>query len=442
MTEITTRILNPAATLRHTRDTRFKTARLSLFTVLPADPVTSPLTTLLFGILRRGCEEYPRLALLNRRLDELYGTTLTIRNYLHGDCHVVCYTAEMLEQAFLPPYDAHTDILGGVMELLAAMILRPLRDGDGGLRAEAVEKEKQSLCDSLRSLRNDTRAYAGNRLREIMCADEPYGISIGGTVEQVAAITPQEVTAHHRALLSRTRMEVFYTGRASEAEVTAAWSRAFAGWSPARQTFPKPIRHNPPAVPRSVTEDMAVSQGKLCMSWACGESFETLQDDPDSLAAYAVCNELFGVMQGSRLFRRLREELGLCYFCDSSLDMTKGILWVTCGIRPDRREEAESAIREEWAAIAGGRIHPADVELAKLSLVSSYRQTEDSQASLEVFAFNRLMNGTPDTLPQETERIAAVTATDVTRVAERFSPDTVFFLNGTSDGEEEEEYDE
>ena len=104
MTEIT---LNPAATLRHTRDGRFKTARLSLFTVMPAHPDASPLTTLLFGILLRGSEHYHRLALLNRRLDELYGTTLTIRNYLHGDNHVVCYTAEMVEQAFLPPADAH-----------------------------------------------------------------------------------------------------------------------------------------------------------------------------------------------------------------------------------------------------------------------------------------------------------------------------------------------
>ncbi|MBQ9152166.1 MAG: insulinase family protein, partial [Clostridia bacterium] len=193
MTNTASILLNHAATLRHTRDDRFKTARLSLFAVMPADAAGSPLTTLLFGILRRGSEHYPRLSLLNRRLDELYGTTLTIRNYLHGDAHVVCYTAEMPEQDFLPSVHADMDILGGVMELLADMILHPLREEDGVLRADAVEKEKQSLCDSIRSLRNDTRAYAGTRLREIMCHGEPYGLSIGGTVEQVSAITPAEV---------------------------------------------------------------------------------------------------------------------------------------------------------------------------------------------------------------------------------------------------------
>ncbi len=436
-------ILTPAITLHYTHTERFKTARLSLFTVMPADGEQSPLTTLLFGILRRGSEHYPRLALLNRRLDELYGTTLTIRNYLHGDSHVVCYTAEMLESDFLPSRHGDMDILGGAMELLADMILHPLRDGDGNLRADAVEKEKQSLMDSLRSLRNDTRAYAATRLREIMCAGEPYGLSIGGTVEQVAAISPQEVTARYRALLSETRLEVFYTGRASAMEVESAWRRTFGAWQPAAADTVATSLHPTPATPHRVQEEMAVSQGKLCMGWACGENYSTLHD-PQVLAAYAVCNELFGVMQNSLLFRHVREELGLCYFCDSALDMTKGILWVSCGIRSDRKEEAETAIREQLLALQKGIINPDDVELAKLSLLNSYRQIGDSQASLEAFAFGKLMNRTTDTPDEEMARIAAVTPDDVVKVAQTFRPDTVFFLNGTAaEGEgEEDTYDD
>ena len=441
MTRLPPVLLNPAVSLRHVRDSRFKTARLSLFTVMPAQREQSPLTTLLFGILRRGSEHYRRLSLLNRRLDELYGTTLTIRNYLHGDAHVVCYTAEMLEQALLPDEDADMDILRGVMELLADMILYPLRDEDQNLRAEAVEKEKQSLMDSLRSMKNDTRTYAGNRLREIMCEGEPYGLSIGGTVEQVAAITPAEVTARHRELLQSTRMEVFYTGRATEEQVVRAWHHAFGDWSPASAGLPETARHIPPAVPRSVTEDMAVSQGKLCLGWSCGENYGTLREHPDTLAAYAVCNELFGVMQSSLLFRRVREELGLCYFCDSSLDMTKGILWVSCGIRPDRRTEAEAAVRELMASLQKGEIHPDDLEMAKLSLQNVYSQMEDSQSSLEIFALHRLLNATSDTPEQELARVLQVTAADVARVAGRLKLDTVFFLNGTAEEGEEDWYE-
>lgn len=432
--------LTPSVTLHYTQTHRFKTARLSLFAVMPADTRRSPLSTLLFGILRRGSEGYPNLARLNRRLDELYGTTLTIRNYLHGDSHVISYTAEMLESRFLPPHHGDMDLLGGVTELLADMILRPLRDPDGSLRAEAVEKEKQSLTDSLQSLRNDTRAYAATRLREIMCEGEPYGISIGGTVEGVAAITPREVTDHYESLLKQLRLEVFYTGRASLDEVRSVWSRAFGGWNPAPCERTETALHPVPTVPCCEQEDMAVSQGKLCLSWSCGKGFSAIRD-PRELAAYAVCNELFGVMQNSLLFRHVREELGLCYYCDSALDMTKGILWVSCGIHSDRKAEAEAAIRAQLTALREGYFTPEDVELAKLSLLNSYRQMEDSQNSMEAFAFGRLMNRTAETPEEEMVCIRAVTVEDVMAAARSFVPDTLFFLRGTlADGGGEEEY--
>ena len=184
-----------------------------------------------------------------------------------------------------------------------------------------------------------------------------------------------------------------------------------------------------------------MSQGKLCMAWACGENISTLKNTPDASAAYAVCNELFGVMQNSLLFRHVREELGLCYFCDSALDMTKGILWVSCGIRPDKRGEAEAAITRQLTRMQRGEISPDEVELAKLSLKNAYSQMGDSQSSLEVFALNRLLGGISSTPEEELARIMAVTPADVARAAQSFKPDTVFFLNGIA-REGEEDYDE
>jgi predicted Zn-dependent peptidase len=119
--------------------------------------------------------------------------------------------------------------------------------------------------------------------------------------------------------------------------------------------------------------------------------------------------------------------------------MTKGILWVSCGIHSDKRDEAEDAIIAQLTKLQAGEIDPADVELAKLSLLNSYRQIRDSQASMEVFSFCRLMNGTTDSPEEEMERICTVTVADVARVAATFKADTVFLLRGTApDGEEDD----
>ena len=439
-----TRPLNAAVNLRYMATTRFKTARLSLVTVRPAHETESQLATLLYGIMRRGSEHYPRLALFNRRLDELYGTTLTIQNYLHGDHHIISFTAEMPEDIFLPARDRDAGILDGVMELFSELLLRPLLDADGLLRREAVEAEKQALCDSLRAIANDTRTYAADRFRRIMCEGEPYGLSIGGTVEGIAGITPADVTAHWRRHLAAMNAELFYIGRAPIETVFSLWEKHFGAWKPSRLIPPPTRPHLPPAAPRSVEEEWPVGQGKLCMSWACGENEATLHD-LGAESAMMVCNELFGVMQSSLLFRHVREELGLCYYCESALDMTKGILWVASGIRPDRRGEAEAAIRSVFQALQNCDFAPTEVEAAKQSLINGYRQMEDSQGAMEAFATRQLHH--PAASGRSVEALIAatraVTAEDVARAAQRFVPDTVYFLKGTAEaGGEEEEDDE
>ena len=133
-----------AVTLHILQTDRFKTARLSISAILPADQVLSPRMTLLFGVLRRGSSRFPGQLHINRRLDELYGATLTIRNFHAGDRQVLGFTAEMLDDSCLPAADRGLDILGGVADLLAGLILEPLTDEDGVLRRRSVEQEKQA----------------------------------------------------------------------------------------------------------------------------------------------------------------------------------------------------------------------------------------------------------------------------------------------------------
>ena len=61
---------------------------------------------------------------------------------------------------------------------------------------------------------------------------------------------------------------------------------------------------------------------------------------------------------------------------------------------------------------------------------------------LAIGMLNRLLGGTSTTPEEELSRIMAVTPADVARAAQRFQPDTVFFLNGTAEEDGEEDYDE
>ena len=198
-----------AVTLHILQTERFKTARLSISAILPADQVLSPRMTLLFGVLRRGSSRFPSQLHINRRLDELYGATLTIRNFPAGDRQVLGFTAEMLDDSCLPAADRGLDILGGVADLLAGLILEPLTDEDGVLRRRSVEQEKQALCDAILADRNQARSYAEGRMRHILYGQEPSGVSLFGRPEQIRDVTAEQLTTLWQSFLACARLEVF-----------------------------------------------------------------------------------------------------------------------------------------------------------------------------------------------------------------------------------------
>lgn len=415
--------IGDAVTLHMIRTDRFKTARLSISAVLPADPVLSPRMTLLFGVLRRGSQRFPGQLWLNRRLDELYGATLTIRNFHAGDRQVLGFTAEMLEDDCLPATDRSMDILSGIMELLSELLLQPLTDEDGILRRCSVEKEKQALCDAILADRNQARSYAEGRLRHILYGDEPSGVSLFGRPEDIQTITAEELTTLWKAFLTRTRLEVFYVGHATPERVETAWRTYFPDLSPVRAPSLPTHTHPVPIAPRRVDEPRSLSQGRLCMGWSSGISLTDTR-----LPAAILFNEMLGVMQDSLLFRHVREERGLCYYCDSAFFGSKGVLTVSCGISPEDREVAEEAIREQVEAVAAGKSSLRDIRLAKASYVNAFRQIPDSPCALENLWFGQVLNDEVSPPEDRLAAVAAVSRRELAEVASAFRPDTIYFL--------------
>ena len=432
--------LSDAVTLYAIQTDRFKTARLSIYTLTPADEAETPLGTLLFGILRRGSEKYPRLSLINRRLDELYGTTLTLRNFLRGDNHVLSFTAEMLSDAYTLPQD-DSNILEGTVDVMADMLLHPLRDAEGLLRPDTVEAEKVSMIDSIRAEVNDPRTYAATRLRQIMCQGEPFGLSLSGNMPMLEAVTPASVTALWEQRLQSAHWEVYYIGNEPPEKVADIFKNAFRDFAPHPLTMAHTLPHTPPSSPRRVEETLPTEQGKLCLSWSSGITDETpAVDGYDAYAASVVLCELLGIMQSSLLFRRVREELGLCYDCDAAWEGKKGILSVSSGVHPQNRKAAEEAILTVLSDIQNQKLSDADVTLAKLSLESSYRQLPDSPAAMESYWFWQMprLSVSPE---MHLKRFLSVTKEDIIRAARGFSLDTVYFLNAAHACEEVDEDD-
>lgn len=411
----------------------FKSARLGMYFVMPADKKRAPLNTLVRGVLMRGCEKYPSLEKLNIALDELYGTTMTMRNFLDGDRQVVSFNCEMLDSRYAAfEDDGDIDILGGTVDILSQLLLFPILK-DGVFREDIVEREKEYLCDTIRDDISDTASYSKEAFRKTMCAGEGYGVSLMGDVEYVSSVTAEEITRQWREMLSDASLEIFYVGSDSAERVEAALRAAFDNtpiFAPRRSERALSVIHRSTGEIKRVSEDKPVSQGKLLLGWSySGET--QLQD---YCAAVVFC-ELLGVMQSSMLFTNIRERLGLCYHIGSSLEPSKWVLSVSCGINPSCRELAEGEILKIFDGIKAGVLSEDLLTLAQSSLENYLRQLPDSAGAMEGFYLARALEGgvyQRQTPGDFLDMIMRVDTDAVIRAARSFTLDTVYFLNATN----------
>lgn len=421
-------------TLRVCKTEKFKAGMLSLSVTLPIRKETAYLTSLLLAVLRRGTDKYPTLADINRRLDYLYGTELSIRNFYRGDAQVIGFSAELLDDSYLPMCEE--SILDGALDVMCQIFFHPCLDENGWLLEKYVEREKQLQCDQIRARKNHPRAYAAERLRELLYENEPCGVLMYGSEEQVMAVTAKQLTAHWRALITDMRPDCFYVGPSCVRTVKQALLRSIGKELTAKKTekeicVPTVIR-TAKAV-RRVDEELSVSQGHLLMGLRCGANVR----DTDFYAV-AVYNEMLGVSPISKLFVNVREKESLCYHCSSTYNIYKGTIMISCGLENSNRDRAERAILDQIEALKNGDFTDAELCAAKKSLKNSYHLLEDSPTATESYYFGRSLVGMDDSLAHCLAQFASVSREDVLRVAKQTCVDVIYYLKGTLEKGEEE----
>ena len=434
--------LSQNLSLRLCQTEKFKTEMLSLSAVLPIAGQKPYMTSLLLSVLLRGTKNYSDISALNRRLDYLFGTELSVRNFYRGDAQVFGLCANILGKEYLPDdIPERETLLGDVVEIMREVFFSPALDENGLLLSHYVESEKQLQRDAIRAKKNHPQSYAMDRLRKLMFANEPCGTPLYGTEEEVMAVTPEELTAYWKALYQDLSLHAFYVGAADTDSVVAALAKGLG----VKEINVETIERNSPAIPltdvasiqrregeQRICEDLPVHQSALVI----GLRTPAAVQDEDFFAV-ALYNELLGSSSPvSKLFINVREKLGLCYSCFSAYNAYKAALTICCSLEDDRREEAEAEIRRQIAAMAAGDISDAEWQAAQKSMANAYRQLSDSPSAMEVYYLGRALAGVSISPEEGSARIASLKREDVVRVAQKMRIDTVFVLHPTATGEE------
>jgi predicted Zn-dependent peptidase len=174
---------------------------------------------------------------------------------------------------------------------------------------------------------------------------------------------------------------------------------------------------------REHVEKLDVEQGKMVMGCRTGVVWGKPETFP-----LVVYNGLLGAFPHSKLFANVREKEGLAYAVHSSLDHTKGLLFVTAGIDPEKYAKCVEVIKRQMSDLAEGKISDDEWEKTRLTITDRVRSREDNPSAKIGSFLEMSLNGKPMTAAQVIDGVNGVTREQVVKAAALVRPDTIFYL--------------
>ena len=419
---IETVTLSAGVTLRCCRDSRFKQGCLSIQLLRKMDAGEAAMNALLSAVLLRGTKAHPDLRAITRRLDELYGASVSPLVRRVGDYQTVGLYCGFMDDRFALPGDK---VLEPMIGFLEEILLNPLVK-DGAFLPEIVESEKKNLISAIESELNDKRSYAMGKLLKIMCREDSFGLPRLGEPSQVEKIDPQGLYRHYEDILRTAPVDIFYVGSADSRTVANLLTPLLSRTQREPMDLP-PQTAFCSAQGQDAAETMEVSQGKLCMGFTTPITNRTPE-----FAAMQVMNALFGAGMTSKLFQNVREKLSLCYSVGSGYYSTKGILVVHAGIDFDKEQQTREEILRQLALCRNGEISDMELNAAKEAMLSSLRGTHDSPGAIEGYYATAAISGLAMDTRAYMTAVESVTKEQVVAAANTVKLHSTYFLKGGS----------
>jgi len=282
----------------------------------------------------------------------------------------------------------------------------------------AVAREKQIQLGAIKSEKEQPTSMASKLLRRTLFGAHPYHMTSNGTEASVARLTRAGLAAHHDRLVVPANMVLAVCGDVKADDVRKAVEKQFGKLKPGRagNVLPK----NPPAAPLASVarkEEIAPREQAVIFIGYQGVTVTS----PDRFAMELLQEGLSGL--SSPLFRRLRDELALCYYTGSSQlpGLDPGYFLFYIGTEPAKAELAEAELIKEIAKIRDAGLTADDLARAKAKLVSEKKIAFQSNADLAgEIALDELYGLGYKFYQDYEKRYDAVTAADIQRVARQY----------------------
>jgi predicted Zn-dependent peptidase len=293
------------------------------------------------------------------------------------------------------------------------------------MREEDFARIRQLRLDRLRQLRDLPPAVAERAFLRLLYGDHPYGHLAIGSDQSLRAVGIDDVRAFHRRAYRPGRATLVAVGALDHDELKAVAERAFGGWAEADGAG------GAEPAPQTTLVDGAAANGsrlavipreRAAQSELRIGHLTTGRKTPDH-PALLMLNSVLGGQFVSRVNLKLREEKGYTYGARTGFDWRRGTspFSLQASVHTAATADAIADALGEIEGIRGGRpVDAREMSLARAGLTRGYPRSFETAQQVARAVAQLILFDLPDTYFEEfVPKVAAVTAEEVTRVAQR-----------------------
>lgn len=322
------------------------------------------------------------------------------------------YTTKEYTCFYAKVIDEHLPI---AISVIADMLSKPLfSDAD-------IEREKQIVLEEISLYEDTPDEIIHDLMASTIWPDHPLGRAILGTRDSIGSINRTNLLLFFEKHYVPAGIVIAAAGNVQHDSLLRLLDEHLTLGS--RPLCEVPEAPQPIYLDRFSLFDRATEQLHLSVGFP-GLSFRD-----DNIYSLNVLNNIFGAGMSSRLFQRVREELGLAYsiYSYSAAFASTGYFSIYAGLSAKNAELLVATIGEEITRISHELVTPEELNRAKQQVKGALIMGLESTANRTSRMGRGLLLLGKATDPEEViERIESVTAEDVKALAQNiFQPSKV-----------------
>lgn len=276
-----------------------------------------------------------------------------------------------------------------------------------------IEKERGVIIGEIEMYEDNPQREIWDLLTRLLYGNQPAGWNIAGTRKSVRHVRREDIAAYHSLHYVSRATIVVVAGRFDERTATRDIKTAFGGISRGRKGG-KPKIHEIQRKPQFSAKHKKTSQTHIVLGFRSHGVHHKMN------GAFSVLANVLGGSMSSRLFQKIRDEMGAGYYVGASNEVLTdhGYFSIFAGINNSRVVEATRAILAEVRRVRDEDISAEELTKAKNHLIGNMLSGLETSDSLAMFYGETVALGKKLKTPLErAEEIRRITSRDLKTAA-------------------------